>query len=286
VVLHYNNRIIDGIARLRAQAMGCKPYLLTVWDYNLPSLPGSVADFIDHWGDPARLRMIDLDDLREAAGMSVDPVVPMPPLRAPPSSNYPSRVVRTMLFADIVGYSRLREADLPAFWRYMEKLATFLESHASRPALIESWGDALYVVHESAREAADYALAVAHAFATIDGTAYGLAEPLNVRIGLHAGPVFSGVHPLTGNGIIYGSQVNLAARIEPISRPGNIYASEQFVAALIASESLREGKREDSESLASDYTFEYLGTQELAKNYGRHAVYLLRAVPGSHALTQ
>lgn len=284
VVLQYNNRIIDGMARLRAQVMGCKPYLLTVWDYNLPSVPGSVADFIDHWGDPARLRMIDLDDLRVAANMIVDPVIPMPPLRAPSSSNYPNRVVRTMLFADIVGYSRLREADLPAFWRYMKQLAAYLKSHTSAPVLIESWGDALYVVHENPRETADYALALIHAFASLDGASHGLPEALNVRIGLHAGPVFSGIHPLTGNAIIYGSQVTLAARIEPIGRPGNIYASEQFVAALIASESLREGKREDMESLASDYEFEYLGTQELAKNYGRQAVYLLRAAPGNQAL--
>lgn len=279
VVLQCNNRIIDGIARLRARALGCKPYLLAVWDYNLPSQPGSVADFIDHWGDPARLRMIDLDAVREDSGVVIDQVVPLPAMRGTIPADYPQRVVRAMLFADIVGYSRLTEVDLPAFWRYMEALATHLAAHAPPPALVESWGDALYVVQDSLRGMADYALALQTAFNILDSGAFGLPEKLQIRIGLHAGPVFFGHHPLTGREIIYGSQVTRAARIEPIGTPGKIYVSEQFVAALVAGESLREEKTEAAETLSSDYAFEYLGTLELAKNYGRQAVYLLR--PGT-----
>lgn len=277
VVLQHNNRIIDGTARLRARTLGCKPYLLAVWDCNLPPTPGSVADFIDHWGDPARLRFIDLDELRTAAGMLTEPAPATTPTADHAEGAVAKRVVRAMLFADIVGYSKLREADLPGFWRYMDALAERMAASAPAPDLVESWGDALYVVLENASNMAEYAYALVQVFAGLDSRAFGLPDALNVRIGLHAGPVFTGVHPLTGRAIIYGGQVNRAARIEPISRPGYIYASEQFVAALVAEESLRAD--EGAGTTAVDYAFEYLGTLELAKNYGRQAVYLLARAP-------
>lgn len=271
VVLQHNNRVIDGTARLRARTLGFTPYLLAVWDHRLPSTPGSVSDFIDHWGDPARLKYIRLDDLRSVAGIALEPALAKEPYRQHPSSDFPRRRVRAMLFADIVGYSKLDEADLPAFWAYMEALAEGLSESAPVPELIESWGDALYVVHETAQQMAEYADALVRTFADLDSRTFGLPNQLSVRIGLHAGPVFVGTHPLTGRAIVYGGQVNRAARIEPICRPGHIYASEQFVATLVAEENLAvDGRRE---SVQHGYSFEYLGTLELAKNFGRQAVY-------------
>lgn len=273
VVLQHNNRVIDGTARLRARTLGFKPYLLAVWDHRLPSKPGSVSDFIDHWGDSARLKYIRLDDLRSAAGMPQEPALAKEPFRQHQAPDSPPRQVRAMLFADIVGYSKLDEADLPAFWAYMETLAEQMAANAPTPALIESWGDALYVVHQTAREMAEYALELVRTFAEIDSRSFGLPHQLNVRIGLHAGPVFIGTHPLTGRAIVYGGQVNRAARIEPICRPGHIYASEQFVATLVAEESLSSDDRKTA--IQNEYAYEYLGTLELAKNYGRQAVYQL-----------
>lgn len=279
VVLQHNNRIIDGTARLRARSLGCKPYLLAVWDFNLPPSPGSVADFIDRWGDPTRLRIIDLDDLRAEAGVTTEPDIEAEPLADQDDGTVLRRKVRAMLFADIVGYSKLSEAELPFFWRFMDALAEIMTHGAPAPDLLDSWGDALYVVHKNAHDMAEYSLALVQAFASLDACSFGLRNPLSVRIGLHAGPVFTGVHPFTGRSNIYGGQVNRAARIEPISKPGNIYASEQFVASLVAEESLREDEREPMGLATGDFTFEYLGTLELAKNYGRQAVYLLARRP-------
>ena len=52
-----------------------------------------------------------------------------------------------------------------------------------------------------------------------------------MRIGLHAGPVFEGIDAITGRPNFFGSRVNRAARIEPVTLPGHIYASQQFVGA-------------------------------------------------------
>jgi len=56
---------------------------------------------------------------------------------------------------------------------------------------------------------------------------------INVRIGLHNGPVVAGVigHSRTAYDI-WGDAVNVAARMEQTSMPGKIHVSEQFALAL------------------------------------------------------
>ena len=64
-----------------------------------------------------------------------------------------------------------------------------------------------------------------------------------------------------------GSHVSQAARIEPVTPPGQVYASQAFV-ALVASERAR------------DFTWDYVGHLPLAKNYGTYAMYNLRWLDG------
>ena len=47
-----------------------------------------------------------------------------------------------------------------------------------------------------------------------------------------AGPVYSGHDPIIGKMNYYGSHVNRAARIEPVTIPGCAFLSEQFAALL------------------------------------------------------
>ncbi|HEY7944121.1 MAG TPA: hypothetical protein VIH15_06440, partial [Casimicrobiaceae bacterium] len=56
--------------------------------------------------------------------------------------------------------------------------------------------------------------------------------------------------------------VTKAARIEPVTPPGIVYASEAFAATLAAS-----GR--------DDYTLEYIGRLALAKGYGESRIYRL-----------
>jgi class 3 adenylate cyclase len=48
---------------------------------------------------------------------------------------------------------------------------------------------------------------------------------LNLRIGLHAGPVYSCIDPVTQRTNYIGAHVSRAARIEPITPVGQVYAS-------------------------------------------------------------
>jgi class 3 adenylate cyclase len=89
--------------------------------------------------------------------------------------------------------------------------------------------------------------------------------------------VYEGIHPLTGRKIIYGQHVSRAARIEPISVAGEIYASEQFVALLKAEENVASHLAQATNSpFVEKYCPEYVGILELPKKFGHHAIYHLR----------
>lgn len=332
-LFRFNNQIIDGLARLRADLLDTAPYLLLVWDYAAALGAGTAADFMDHWPDVARLRLIDLDAVRcrqraAAPCVAATPIAAVaasnpsaatsasatsavspafapsransgsagtagsiassaaekaletaaavtPPLSIPPPRE-PQRVLKTLLFADLVGFTKLREEELPGFWDYLARIQERLRGISTPPELVESWGDALYVVMASARALLHYAFALQDSFSRLDPRAYGLPDHLSLRIGLHAGPVYTGQHPLTGRPIVYGSHVSRTARIEPITLPGKVYASQQFVALLTAEETAHAAAQSSHGGPGSPwYACEYLGYQPLAKGYGKMPVYHL-----------
>ena len=272
VVFRFANQVMDGTARLRARMLGTEPYLIAAWDYLAMNTAGGASDFIDHWGDPARLRIIDLDEI-VGEDTGIDAAGPAPsPLAIPDHQS-----VAAMMFADIVGFSRLSDLQVARLWSFMEGVRERMHGRHPPCRLIDSWGDGLLVVMDTALSLADYAMALNEAFAGGDAKASGLPLGPQLRIGLHAGPVLETDHPLTGQRMIYGSNVNRAARIEPISVPGKIYASEQFVALLTAEESAH---RHEAVLRGGDYleryVVEYVGVQVLPKGFGEQAIYMIR----------
>jgi len=128
------------------------------------------------------------------------------------------------------------------------------------------------VAHD-ATTLAGYALELCQAIVQTDHARVSLPHPLTVRIALHAGPVFEEEDPLTGRANYYGAHVNRAARLEPITVPGCVYASEPFVAMLAAEQACAQ---QDS------FACQYVGTISLAKDFGLQpstAVRKKRAVP-------
>ena len=87
-----------------------------------------------------------------------------------------------------------------------------------------------------------------------------LPPELNLRVGLHAGPVFNCVDPVTKQQNSIGTHVSRAARIEPITPHGEVYASREF-AAVAASEGVAE------------FACSYLGLTSFHKGYGTFPLY-------------
>jgi class 3 adenylate cyclase len=107
-----------------------------------------------------------------------------------------------------------------------------------KPLLSNTWGDALYGVFASVQDAGNFALELRDRICATNWEAKGLPRDINLRISLHAGPVYYCQTSCFGELRYFGSHVVRAARIEPITPSGQVYASQQF-AALAASQRLR-----------------------------------------------
>jgi len=269
-LLRFGNDLVTGLGWNRAEGLLTEPRLLAVWDYRAPPAPGSPADFIDHWPDITTLHLLALDELDEGEGADSAP-------RAPVVRRLlPERQINAMLFADVVGYSKLSEEHLPAFIGVLARVQERFVAAGVAPALVEAWGDALYIVIPRARDMLRCAFVLRQAFADIDPEEFGMPVRLAVRIGLHAGPVYPMTHPVSGRPVFSGSQVNRAARIEPISMPGEVYASTEYVALLTAEENAwRHELRFKKVAYTPWYRWDYLGVLDLAKSYGQQAIYHL-----------
>ncbi|MFW5641248.1 MAG: adenylate/guanylate cyclase domain-containing protein [Roseicyclus sp.] len=271
----FANQYLHGSALLRARYLETEPYLLAVWDMNEGSLPGGAADFIDQWEDISKLRIIDLDDLSDAAGL----MAPAGPalVGEPPPHTGPERGIRSMLFADFVGFSKLEDDDIPDYIALCEALHAEMTATAPAPTAINTWGDAFFVVMEDARSMVVYALAMADGIGRVRTRFQGAVGRLDLRISLHAGPVYGGRDPFRDSQNFYGAHINRAARLEPVTIAGHIYATSQFVALLTVEEASRRHEAGmTGEAYAPFAAADYVGVVSLAKGFGDQAVYHLR----------
>ena len=132
-----------------------------------------------------------------------------------------NRRLAAVLAADVVGYSRLMEADeagtLAALKRHREAIFDpAVIAHNGR--IVKLIGDGVIAEFGSVVDAVNCALSVQRSGAsTPDRSA---TQPtIVVRIGINLGDVI-----IEGNDI-YGDGVNIAARLEPLAEPGGICVS-------------------------------------------------------------
>ena len=173
------------------------------------------------------------------------------------------RQLKCMLFADVKDFSKIREEHSPRFFlRFLHEVDGALRSLKAAPTFSNTWGDGLYLVFDRVADGAQAALRLLERAQQLNWKDLGLAETTPVRIGIHAGPVFSDMDPIIRRRNYFGSHVNRAARIEPVTMPGCAFTSEQF-AALLAMEP------------GHEFVCEYVGVEPLAKEYDRCPLYRL-----------
>jgi adenylate cyclase len=127
----------------------------------------------------------------------------------------------TLVSADAAGYSRLMAADelatihaIKVFREAGERIAI---QHGGR--LVDSPGDNLLFEFESAASALGASLRF-QAFVQETNERYAPEDRMQFRIGVHSGEV------VVDSDRIYGSGINIAARLERLARPGGICISE------------------------------------------------------------
>lgn len=283
MLYRFANQCLHGLATLRSGFLRTAPYLLAVWDMMPGSLVGGAGDFIDQWEDIARLRIIDLDGLLQQNPDLLGPDGPaLPNLDSGAEDEAEQgRVIRTMLFCDIAGYSKLKEENIPAFLDFLARLKAGMAAAGVQPTSINTWGDAIFAVMDKATPMAEYALTMQEVVTRLGEEMRDiLPKPLHLRISLHAGPVFEAVDPICGRKNFYGSHINRAARLEPVTVIGHVYATQQFVAVLTAEQSaLRADAMGSGGEFEEKYASEYVGVLSLAKDFGKQTVYHLRRRP-------
>ncbi|MEO8675629.1 MAG: adenylate/guanylate cyclase domain-containing protein [Casimicrobiaceae bacterium] len=269
VLFDYAAMLLEGLASLRATQLETAPTLLCVFDADAAGRVGGTHSSFERWrrnvGPP---QVIDLRALRERAGSAAlsvagtETIAPSSPQLANTEAR-PHRTLKTLLFADFAGFSRLHDAFAPLFQtRFLDIVAREIAAAPVKPLDSKTWGDGLYIVFESPEDGAEFALRLQASMLAVDWKAAGLSETSQIRIALHAGPVFRGYDPIVKRDGFFGSSVTRTARIEPVTPPGMVYTSEAFAATLTAS-----GQRDDA--------LEYVGRLALAKGYGESRIYRL-----------
>jgi adenylate cyclase len=280
VLFEHAAMLLEGLCVLRASQLETSPSLLCVVDAAAPGRVGGTRSSYERWAESVGTPVvIDLGEIRSrvesdlrAAGSVATSAAPSPSMDPPSAPSAapgpasvprPQRTLKTMLFADFAGYSRLHDEFAPLFQqRFLEIGARQIEVAAVKPLEAKTWGDSLYMVFESPREGAEFALRFLASMQAVDWRSTGLPDESQIRVALHAGPVFRSFDPVMGRDGHFGSSVTRAARIEPVTPPGMVYVSEAFAATLAAT-----GQR--------DYALEYVGRLPLAKNYGESRIYRL-----------
>jgi len=261
----YANLVLTGSGQLRAQLLDTSLCGLAVWDQAGGGARGGSASVVSLWearGIP--VEHVNLAYLRQEIYTRA---VPVPPVDESGSSEDAAaganHRIKALLFADAVGYSQLTEDQIPRYVSgFLGAVADLNQRTRHRFEHVETAGDGLYMVFDDARDAAHYALELSELATGTDWTAHGLPASFNLRIALHCGPVYCGRDPVTQGGLFTGPHTSRAARIEPITPPGQVYASSAFAAVTAARG-------------AGDIVMRYVGRTPLAKRSGSLALYHL-----------
>ncbi len=258
VLFEYGSRYAMGVAMLHAGHLTTTARLVAVYDGRNGSGYGTgrtVGLWREHGLD------VDIIDLES----SVEPQRQYP--AAVQSSDLPKRVPKAVMFGDVVGFSKLREQDIPRFHSdFMGLISGHLKSYEDGIRCRNSWGDAIYIVFHDVVDAARFGLEIQSKIESLKFIPDGADTPLSLRLAIHYGPVFDGVDGFIQTPSCFGSHVTHAARIEPVTPPGVVYVTEAMAAEL---------KLIDEEAVTCDF----VGPISSAKGFGDMLLYALRESP-------
>lgn len=187
------------------------------------------------------------------------------PSRASELPDARSSRIAGILFADVVGFSAMSDVQVVKFYdEFLGAVAGLLEETPNPPLVRNTWGDGLYLIFAHVRDAGVFALELSKMISETNWAGVDLPAGMAIRIGLHAGPLFKFTDRVTGQATLGGKHVMRAARIEPVTPPGMVYATEDF-AALAAAYGVAE------------FVCEPVGRVRLAKKEGVRPLFSLRA---------
>jgi adenylate cyclase len=172
---------------------------------------------------------------------------------------------RCLLFADVKGFSKLPERDMEAFVQhFMGGLAGAIGDFAHDIDYRATAGDGVFLVFRTPLLAAQCGLAMQARVSAFDRDRQGIEAELQLRVAIHYGPVHPVHDPILDRPSFAGREIIRAARMEPITPPGEIFVTEQLASALFLS-----GE--------SGLRCDYVGVLPSAKGFGSFRMYAIKS---------
>lgn len=266
----YCNLAVNGLARLFARSLDLDITPLAVWD-GFVGGPGGTGSFVRYWRSQ-RVPVKIVPIATQAPSMLVDSQTSETD-DADPGDEFEIWVrasgrqeIKAIMFADVVGYSKLPETVIPKYVaQFNQRVSRLIAESSSSPINVNTWGDGLFFCFSGAEDAGRFGLDLRDLVVKTDWIALGLPHNLSIRIAVHAGPVYVNFDPIVRQMTFTGAHVSRAARIEPITHVGEVFASEEFAALAAADQS-------------KGFACDLVGTTALAKSYGLFRIYSLERV--------
>jgi class 3 adenylate cyclase/tetratricopeptide (TPR) repeat protein len=271
LLFRYLNNILLGSALFRGDQLETETIGIALIDNNARTTAGSPREAIRNWENSGlKIHSIDLAEIRkhcDAGKHHGFSEITSRPAGAPEINierqGFDRRIM-SMVFADVTDFTKIIDNYAPNFWRYfLGEIAHLIERTHPRPVFLNTWGDGLFLVFDTVVDAARLCLQLRDMVNEKDWSALSLPAHTNIRIALHTGPVYKGVDPLLKRTNFFGTHVNTAARIEPVTVPGAVYLTEQAASSMRALQ-------------PKDMYCEKLGRVPLAKKYGEQSLYVLQ----------
>ncbi len=122
------------------------------------------------------------------------------------------RTLRTILFADIAGYTAFMQADEARALGFLKSFKSTISDRAGafQGEIVQYYGDGCLMAFESTVRTVEFATGIQQTF---------IEAGVPVRIGIHVGDV------IYREGNVFGDGVNLASRIESLGVPGSVLLS-------------------------------------------------------------
>ena len=255
----YANQVLLGLAEINAKHLDTDLAGLAVWDGSPGDGPGGTASIAELWSD-LKLQWTRIDPASSRIETPAQTVPCTDTVSSEGGEQDGTRIV-SMLFADVKGFSKLTEGQLPLFVEHlMGAVGALCGQSSHKPVYRNTWGDGLFFVFETIRDTGLFALELNGKINSTNWADLQLPEDLNMRIALHAGPVYTFINPITGVADYAGAHISRAARIEPVTIPGEVWASQAFAALSRVAK-------------VTEFTCDYVGQKELAKGYGTFPLY-------------
>jgi len=272
VLYTHGFEVMLGMALMEGRRRGEDVCVVVARDQDAQIVEGGTQHMLSRWaGRNLRTEIVEIGRLRRQYASRAAQAPPAPAdLPEPAHQSFKilremkaKRQVRTMLFADMRGFSTLDEEQSPAFFlHFLATIKLEIQNSTLPPSFVNTWGDGLFVVFDDIGDAADFAVRLRDAVRHRDWTEVGLPDDMGMRLGMHTGPVFEAQDPVIDSVNFFGFHVNRAARIEPLAGKNEIWCSEQAAALL------------EAQGVPTFYT-EFLGEHQLPKAHGKIPLYRL-----------